>query len=110
MRSLCMKKRWINYAIFVLIIPLIIWFGITFFDDRKYVFISFIIVLLTFMPFFLSFEQRKVSTRLLVVLAVMIALSVVGRFLFAAIPGLKPVTANKKRPTTDKDRKSTRLN
>jgi len=88
-----MKKRWINYAIFVLIIPLIIWFGITFFDDRKYVFISFIIVLLTFMPFFLSFEQRKVSTRLLVVLAVMIALSVVGRFLFAAIPGFKPVTA-----------------
>ncbi len=86
-------KRWINYSVLLLIIPITIWLGITLFADRSYVFISLVIVLLTLLPFFITFEKRQTSTRLLVVLAVLVALSVVGRFLFAAIPGFKPVTA-----------------
>lgn len=86
-------KRWVNYSLLLLIIPITIWLGITLFADRSYVFISLVIVLLTLLPFFVSFEKRQTSTRLLVVLAVLVALSVVGRFLFAAIPGFKPVTA-----------------
>ncbi len=88
-----MKKQWINYVILLLLIPISIWIGITMFDDRKYVFISFVIVLLTIIPFLLTFEKKDASIRYLVVIAVMTALSVVGRFLFAAIPGFKPVTA-----------------
>ena len=86
-------KRWVNYSLLLLIIPITIWLGITLFADRSYVFISLVIVLLTLLPFFITFEKRQTSTRLLVVLAVLVALSVVGRFLFAAIPGFKPVTA-----------------
>ncbi|MBO1005547.1 ECF transporter S component [Pseudogracilibacillus auburnensis] len=88
-----MKKQWINYIVLLLFIPLTIWVGVSFFDDRGYVFISFVIVLFTLVPFFLTFEHRETNVRLLVVLAAMIALSVVGRFIFAALPGFKPVTA-----------------
>lgn len=88
-----MKKQWISYIILIILIPLTIWIGVTIFEDRSYVFISFVIVLLTLTPFFLSFENRETNIRRMVILAVMIALSVVGRFLFAAIPGFKPVTA-----------------
>lgn len=88
-----MKKVWFNYLLYLVFIPLTILCGVVFFDDRKYVFISFMVVLLLFVPVFRSFEEKESTTRYLVVLAVMIALSVVGRFLFAAIPGFKPVTA-----------------
>lgn len=88
-----MKKQWINYLIFILLIPVTIFIGELFFDQRSYVFISFIIVVLSLITFFLSYEKRKLNTRYMVVIAVMIALSVVGRFLFLAVPGFKPVTA-----------------
>lgn len=88
-----MKKQWFNLLILLFFVPVTIGIGVTYFGDRKYVFISFVIVLLALIAFFLSFEQRQISTRLAVVLAMMIAMSVVGRFLFAAIPGFKPVTA-----------------
>src|SRR5699024_11866252 len=88
-----MKNRWINYIILLLLIPITIWLGTAMFDDRKYVFISFVIVILTLIPFFLTFEKKDSSIRYMVIIAVMTALSVVGRFLFAAIPGFKPVAA-----------------
>src|SRR5690625_871236 len=88
-----MKNRWINYIILLLLIPITIWLGTSMFYDRKYVFISFVIVILTLIPFFLTFEKKKASIRYMVIIAVMTALAVAGRFLFAAIPGFKPVTA-----------------
>ncbi len=44
-------------------------------------------------PFFLSFEKRKPAARELVLIAVMVAFSVAGRFIFAVIPFFKPITA-----------------
>lgn len=43
--------------------------------------------------FFLRFEHKRQNVRELVLVAVMTALSVAGRFLFAPVPGFKPVTA-----------------
>ncbi|HLR72050.1 MAG TPA: ECF transporter S component [Pseudogracilibacillus sp.] len=88
-----MRKWWSNYLIFILLIPMVIWVGVTFFDDRKYVFISFMLVLLSLIPVLLSYENRKVDTRMMVVLAILIALSSISRVLFAPIPGFKPVSA-----------------
>lgn len=48
---------------------------------------------LSCVPMFLSFEKRSVSARELVLISVMTAFSVAGRFVFAAIPFFKPVTA-----------------
>ena len=50
-------------------------------------------VLLSQALFFTGFEKRTVGSRRLVVAAGMTALSVVGRFVFALLPGFKPVTA-----------------
>jgi len=88
-----MKRQWINYIVLLVFIPIVIWFGVTFLEDRRYVFISLVIVLITMFPIFQSLEMRTMNVRLLVILAVMTALSVVGRMLFAALPGFKPVTA-----------------
>ena len=44
-------------------------------------------------PFFLTFEKGKAGTRQMIAVAVMIAIAVVGRLIFAPLPGFKPVTA-----------------
>ena len=43
--------------------------------------------------FYMRFEKRKSRSRRLVIIAVMTSLSVLGRFIFAAIPAFKPITA-----------------
>ncbi len=88
-----MNKQILNYFILLLLVPLTIYIGVTFFEDRSYVFISFILIILVLIPFLMSFENKEANTRYMVIIAVLVALSVVGRFLFAAIPAFKPVTA-----------------
>lgn len=88
-----MQKQWINYAILLIVVPAVIWLGVSVFDDRRYVFISSVIAIVTIVPFLLTFEKKDSSIRYMVIIAVLTALSVAGRFLFAAIPGFKPVTA-----------------
>ena len=90
-KQLC--KRIIGVCIFFIIIPLVIWFGVWLFNDRKYNVISMAIALLSCIPFFIRFEKGKSGAREVVVIAVMTAFSVVGRLIFSPIPGFKPVTA-----------------
>lgn len=88
-----MKKQWISYLCLVLLVPIAILVGVVFFEDRSYIFISFIIVIFASVAFFIYYESNEVNSRTLVILAILIALSVIGRFIFAAVPGFKPVTA-----------------
>jgi energy-coupling factor transport system substrate-specific component len=67
----------------------VIFIGVSLFDNKKYIFISFFIALLTVCLFITGFEKKKTGTRRLILVSIMIALSVVGRF----IPFFKPVTA-----------------
>lgn len=86
-------KYLISIIIYVFLIPLVIFVGVKLFKDRKYNIISMIIAFLSCVPFFIGFEKGRTGARELVVIAVMIAISVVGRLIFAPIPGFKPVTA-----------------
>lgn len=86
-------KTIISVCIFFIIIPLVIWFGVWLFNDRKYNVISMAIALLSCVPFFIRFEKGKSGAREVVVIAVMTAFSVIGRLIFSPIPGFKPVTA-----------------
>lgn len=52
-----------------------------------------VIAVLSSVPMFTAFEKRAPSARELVLLAVMTAFSAAGRFIFAAVPFFKPVTA-----------------
>ena len=88
-----MAKNIIRYGIWFLLIPAAIVLGITVFEDRQYAFVSLAVAALALIPLFMSFERRAHKTTELVVIAVMTALSVLGRFVFAAVPGFKPVSA-----------------
>lgn len=92
------KKRipWrtvVSLFVYIVLIPIVIFIGVKLFSDRKYNIISIIIAFLACVPFFIGFERGKTGARELVVIAVMTAISVLGRLIFAPIPGFKPVTA-----------------
>lgn len=80
-------------AMILLAIPLTIFVGVYWLGDRKYYFISMLIVLETMLPFFMIFEGRKPQARELVVISVMCALGVAGRAAFFMLPEFKPVAA-----------------
>ena len=72
-----------------LLIPVVIFIGIFLFDEKKYAFVIFAVALLSVFLFLCGFEKKKIGTRRLILVCVMTALSVVGRFL----PFFKPITA-----------------
>ena len=51
------------------------------------------VVCISCIPYYFKYEKKKPQTRESVVLAVMIALTVASRMLFAFSPGFKPVSA-----------------
>lgn len=61
--------------------------------ERTYAWVILGMVVLTQALFFAGFEQKTVGSRRMVIAAVMTALAVLGRILFAPIPGFKPITA-----------------
>ena len=88
-----MNKKIISCCLILLAAPLIIAMGVWMFQDRRYNLIILALVLVSMIPFFLSFEKRQRPTRRLMLIAVLTALSVASRFLFAEIPFFKPVTS-----------------
>ncbi len=86
-------KRAIDLSIAFIVVPIVIFIGVKLFNDRKYMLVSVLIAFLSCLPFFVVFEKGRRTGRELVVIAVMCAISVVGRIIFAPIPGFKPVSA-----------------
>ena len=76
-----------------LLVPALIALGISVWDDRKFYIVSLLIILVSMVPFALSFERRKPQARELVLLAAMIALAVAGRAAFYMLPQFKPMAA-----------------
>lgn len=83
----------VSAIIFFIIMPFVIYLGVTVLEDRKYYMVSIVLVLLACVPFFLRFERRRPQPREILTIAVMAAISVAGRCLFVVTPGIKPVTA-----------------
>lgn len=71
------------------LIPIAAVAGTLVFDEKKHVFVSLFVAILAIVLFMAGFEKKEIGTRRMVIVSVMIALSVVGRF----IPFFKPVTA-----------------
>lgn len=86
-------KKALTYIIFALCIPLVLVLGSTVFEEKQYAFIIIAVAVLSCVPFLLTFENKKQSATKLMIIAVMTALSVVGRILFSFVPAFKPVTA-----------------
>lgn len=87
------KRTMVASVMILIVIPLTIFWGIWRLDDRKYYFISLLIIIYTMVPFFMVFERREPKARELMVLAVMTAIAVAGRAAFYMIPQFKPVVA-----------------
>lgn len=91
-RKLTKRTLWVAFLILVLI-PLTIYIGVFFWGDRKYYFISLLIILETLIPFCMVFESRKPQARELIVISVLCAIAVAGRAAFFSLPQFKPVVA-----------------
>lgn len=86
-------KNVVTLALFLIIVPLIIVIGALLFKQRYYAFVCFMVAIISCAPFFYAFERTEATSKELAVISVMIAISVCGRFVFAFIPGFKPITA-----------------
>lgn len=87
------KRTKASILIITVLIPAVIAFGIFFLRERSYYFISLCVVLLSMLPFFMVFEDRKPQAREVIIIAVLAAIAAVGRAAFFMLPGFKPVTA-----------------
>ena len=87
------KRTLLATFLILILIPATILFGIFFLNDRRYYFVSLLIVTYSLLPFFFVFEKRKPQARELVVIAVLVALAVAGRGAFFMVPQFKPVLA-----------------
>lgn len=86
-------KKFIKIFVPWVLIPACVIGGAVFFKDKSYAFISLSVAILTLVLFYASFEKKKTKSRRIVVISVMTALSVLGRFIFAFVPAFKPITA-----------------
>lgn len=87
------KRTVVSIVAVLALIPATIWFGVARLGDKKYFFISLLVLLEAMLPFFVSFEDRKPKVRDIVTLAVMCALAVTGRTAFFMLPNFTPVMA-----------------
>lgn len=86
-------KKILPLLINIILMPVTVAVGFCFLEDRKYYFISLLIILETLFAFFFSIEQRKVKLSEIIVIAVLCALAVAGRIAFYMIPEVKPMLA-----------------
>jgi energy-coupling factor transport system substrate-specific component len=93
MQKELINRRLISFLVILVLIPLTISLGIFVLGDRKYYFISLLIIIFSMIPFFMLFERKKTKTREVVLIAVLVAIAVVGRMAFFMIPQFKPVMA-----------------
>ena len=81
-------------ALLVLILMIATVFcGVYYFGDRKYYFISLLVIFEGLLPAFFGFEKRKPAARELVMLSVLCALAVAGRAALSMLPQFKPSLA-----------------
>lgn len=87
------RRTLLSTLLILIVIPATILFGVFFLNDRKYYFISLLIIIYTIIPFAMIFESRKPQARELIVIAVLSAIAVAGRGAFFMLPQFKPVVA-----------------
>ena len=86
-------RRILKIALPFVLMPAAIVLGSMAFGEKKYAWTILVLTVFSLLLFYAGFEKRTVGTRRMIIIAVMTALSVAGRFVFAVIPGFKPITA-----------------
>jgi len=87
-------KKLLRYGVPLIAVPAAVALGALMPGNGPYMLISLVIAALSCVPLFAAYERGSGSdAKRLVALAVMVSLSVLGRFFFAFVPFFKPVTA-----------------
>lgn len=86
-------ERLVAFIVFVLSLGGIIFWQTLFVDEMNYYLVSAIILVLSMLPFFASFEIRSITAREVTLIATLIALAVVSRAAFYLVPQVKPIAA-----------------
>lgn len=87
------KRTRVATVMILLAIPLTIFAGIVYLDDRHYNMVAMTVLLECMLPFVLVFEGRKPKARELVTIAVLCGIAVASRSVFFMLPQFKPVLA-----------------
>ncbi len=90
------SKGWnkiLIFAAFFLCMAVTIYLGHTVLQQRKYYFISLLLVLEALGAFFVSFEKGKPKLKEMMTISVMTAITVAGRAVFYMVPNVKPMAA-----------------
>ena len=87
------ERRGLTALCLLVLCPLTLLAGMWLLEDRKYYFISLLVLLEALIPLLLRFERKPHSARELVVLSVLTALAVAGRGALFMLPQFKPVAA-----------------
>ena len=85
-------KTALKYIIPLVLIPITVILGACIFSEKSYSFVSMAVAIFSCLLFYFAYE-KKGKTRRLIIVSVMTAIAVIGRFIFAPIPAFKPVTA-----------------
>lgn len=87
------RRTRVAAGIILVVVPLLIAFGIVFFQGRSYYFIALCVIGAAMLPFFAAFEDRKPQAREMVLIAALVVIATAGRGIFFMLPHFKPVTA-----------------
>jgi len=87
------RGSWRALALMAATMPPTIYLGWRFSTDRTVLALSLALAAEALGAFFISFEKQRPQPRQLVVLAVLCAINVAGRMVFAFLPNFKPVMA-----------------
>ena len=86
-------KKIIRYAVIFGLIPLILVLFYFLLDSKQYGIISVLIGDITLIPILFIFWRLKPKIEELILVAIVIAINIVSRILFAPLPGIKPIGA-----------------
>ena len=86
-----MSKRKVALLINLIIIPLTVFVGYFLLHDKKYYFISFLLIIEAIFSLMLLFENHTAKLSEIITISVMAAISAISRALFYAVPEIKPM-------------------
>lgn len=87
-----MKKAFLYITVALSLAFIVLW-QFLFADSMNYYIVSVVILIASMLPFFVSYEQKKVTARDITLTATLIALAVVSRAAFYLVPQVKPIAA-----------------
>ncbi len=87
------KSNLINLILLCVFLPVFTVLSRFLFENRQYYIPAVVMVIVSMLPFFVSFERKKTSVREVAVLAALIAIAVASRTVFYAFPQIKPIAA-----------------